>query len=415
MPTVAFDPTKQLDLPARKLLAARLLRLVHHASMEAERNELSKDDRNYLDTVNNQIAATVEEDDETDDFWSLHSFLEKFGRRVNRFTKPYNHSHIVRTRAAMIGEFRRFDCESCGNRDVICKNGPGDRLLFGHPEGARCLLFLAEMMKIFVDLADEQYRMIAGDRAPKTVVPDISLETHRKIRSDGTLPIDGEFVQPPNNGSAVVRVFWPMNEELDQAILSLPYLVFHEVFVHGAQGAARSGVRFSVEPDCAFTEGTVDAVACGVLLDKVLPNDQNLPEVLRPLAEGFYRECKNYHHERFDPPDPKTDEPGDDIRRARARGRDIVERLMKGIAVKAKKDDQWAQRVVLLLNLYLDAPSRMELYQLFNRVKGRSAMHLVLADPLNQFTHDHDADALMARLRCFVNNKNANDLKIIDF
>lgn len=408
MPTVTFDPIQQLDLSARKVLAARLLRLIHDARMDQAAAEQTKDDKTYRDTVRAQIAATVEEDESTKDFWSLYRFLNVFGERVERFTQPYDTSTIVRSRAEMIGQLGRFNCDVCGNRDIICKGGPADRILFREEGGARCLSFLSEMIEIFVRLAENRYREIVQSPLPVAIVPEMVVQTHRKNGTAGTLPIDGEFVQPYEDKSAVVKVFWPIDDDLDSAILSLPYLIFHEVFVHGAQGAARQDVRFPVEQDCAFTEGTVDAVACRILLDEILPDEDNLPEVLRPLAEGFYSQCKRYHNDRFDPPDADSDRPGDDIRRARARGRDIIKRLLKGIGIKHKKrDPTWARRIILSLNLYIDARERMELYCLLDRLARRSAMKLALVDPLDQFDKDHDARALLDRLKKLLPVKNA--------
>lgn len=409
MSVVTFDPIQQLDLRARKVLAARLLRLIHDARMEQAAAEQTKDDKNYRDTVRAQIAATVDEDDSTEDFWSLYTFLNVFGQRVEKFTQPYKTSTILETRAEMIGQLGRFNCEVCGNRDIICKGGPADQILFREEGGARCLKFLTEMIEIFIRLAEKRYReIVQTPPLPATIVPAMVVETHRKNGTEGTLPIDGEFVQPCEDRSAVVKVFWPIDDDLDSAILSLPYLIFHEVFVHGAQGAGRQSGRFLVEQDCAFTEGTVDAVACRILLDEILPDEDNLPKVLRPLAEGFYGQCERYHNERFDPPDTDSDKPGDDIRRARARGRDIIKRLLNGIGVKFKKHDStWAWRVILSLNLHLDAQERMELYCLLRRLAGRSAMKLALVDPLDQFDTDHDAQALLTRLRELAPIKNA--------
>lgn len=409
---VKVHPTRQLDLLARKLLAAHLLRLLHDAHLGPEASETEPGPANYRSFVRNLIEEVHKADlakREAGEVLTLHEFLTNYSARVAKTRSMYQGEPFETAQEKLAGGLPEFRCSDCGDPDsnFACKGGGADRLMFEHESGALCLKFLTDMIRDFTALTEAHYGELAGHRVPAPLVPEIVLETYRKRDAAGTLAIDGLFQPPHSDGAATLKVLWPLDRKLDDAILSLPYLVFHEVFVHGAQGAGRNGRRFAVDQDCAFTEGGVDAVACDVLLNQVLLDSENLPTLLQPLIGDFAEKCEDYHSKRFKAPEMGADKPGDHIRRARALGRRYVAKLIRSVGVISKRDPDWADRVVLLLNLYLDPQQRKELFFILSRCEHLRRRKLMLADPLKKFEQDHDADALMTTLRTLVPIKNA--------
>lgn len=431
---VSLDPDKQLDLSARKYLAARLLRLTRTAHLQDEldnqtcsisgKNAHSNDGSatailldglsSLLDTV---ILQCLEDEQSAINTKSLIHFLDSV--QIG-FEKSCAHFELtckafkrvdINTQQDSPEEDERdidlFNCTNCGRAGWSCNGGLIDRHMIADPEGGLCLSFLKQIVENFASVAEGSYAEIVGETAAECSIPTIVLETYRNNSSTGTLPIDGEFQQPTSKAPAIMRIHWPVDGELDSAIKSLPYLVFHEVFVHGLQGAGLECPRFRVSDDCAFTEGAVDAVACDILLDRVLPMENALPKLLKPLYSELEQACREYHQLRFKKEErSKTAllDPANNIRGARYRGRSAIYNPLKQMREQARRDSSWLQRVILSLNLHLDKDQRREVFKLFNRLTSVKSLRMAMIGKLDVFLSTTDTEKLLSELHGLLHN-----------
>ncbi|HET7411800.1 MAG TPA: hypothetical protein VFJ18_03980 [Pararhizobium sp.] len=412
---VSLDPHHQLDLAARKLLAARLLRLSRTARFERDLlfEEEEKDGAaeaallapEFAAICDLQIARCYEHDTRGQEERSLIAFLEEVARNIAEASAHVDGDSACAARKALRTDARRlFDCRKCGRPGLVC-NDVVDIEMMSDPKGGRCLGFLTGMVEAFAKAAEGCYKELLGRNAACGMVPPIVLETFRMSRGHGSLPVDGEFEQTANRPQALLRIYWPMDETLDEAIKSLPYVVFHEVFVHAAQGAALKGPRFKVKETCAFTEGAVDAAGYDLLRDRVLTLPRLLPKPLEDFHVQMEEACREYHNKRFakeTTPPGALPAPGWEIRDARRRGRSHVYLLLKQIGREANRDRDWPGRVILMLNLCLDRQQRLDIYKLFHRAGERRTSRQRLADSLDTLLLAPDAAALIGAMRKLV-------------
>lgn len=425
---VTLHPVNQLDLAARKLLLARILRLARKAQFESEfYSEMSEMERpfggfgeaadlgdEFVQIIDSQINKAINKDVRDRGNSSLIDFLEGIADQIEEASSHRTEGSAADARKELKKQAKLFDCAQCGLAGQVCNDTVFDRDLIGHPKGGRCLKFIKHMVEVFTLEAERCYRDMVDRIPPGPLIPPITLETSKDFSNQGTLPIDGEFEQPSALDPAIMRIYWPIDDQsgkLDEAIRSLPYLVFHEVFVHGTQGAARQGPRFQVYETCAFTEGAVDAVACDLLLRDVLGADNDLEPPLSDLSEQMEEACKEYHHERFTKVGKSMQDmvaPGAKIRTARYLGRKkIYEELRRPL--KAVDDDDgeavmqnadWCARAILTLNLYLDKDQRKEFFKSCMKLSKRQQERQRLRGLISRFMEDLNPEALMASLKC---------------
>lgn len=312
-------------------------------------------------------------------------------------------------------EKRSFDCNACGPPDRACNDTTRvDKAFFADPNDGLCLRFLKKTFELFAEEAERLYA--AKVNGTRGVIPErILLETHRKQPSArSTLPIDGEFVHANGDDKTTVKVFWPIPrgqldaKVLDDAILSLPYLAFHEVFVHGPQGAALQADRFAVHDGCHFTEGAVDVVAFRTLVDDVLMNYAALPPILSKLSDRFVTFAEAYNTERFDESalyDGAMDEEAG-VRIARTFGRIHIYNTLKRIGKTLRPEiDDWAERIILMLNLLMTEKERERFYYLMWTAHDRSDLNVHLVDDFDRFLEQGDVAWLIDRLNCQLETK----------
>lgn len=423
MQRVTLNPELQLPLADRKALAARILNLL----LQHKLTELAADrpeSANFAQVVQQQID-TVLRADPLENPWALDEFLNTFREEVHKHTSGYDDPLFDQVRAILVPKGPHFGCNVCVEdaEDMKCKDVMGDRFMLGHTDGGLCLRFLKGLVERFAKVAETTYADIVGDLPDSTqLIPHLSLATSKKPNPAATLPVDGAFVQPPKpDDAAEVEIIWPIRDgvlgDLDAAIISLPYLVFHEVFVHGAQGAACDGPRFLVDMDCAFTEGTVDCIAYDILSKHILPVSDNVPELLKPLRHEFNRAGDEYNQARMKPPERGSNRPGDDIRRSRYFGRVKLLEFLNELSTNVLKFDAqpWVRRLVLTLNLYMTAEQRGQFFEILSQARDREALAITLFDPMDAFLEHRDVDRMLHGLRQASGIKMQTDQKRIDF
>jgi hypothetical protein len=341
---------------------------------------------------------------------SLIELLRSVGKQVSEEAKSTDNQCVHGLLDKLHSAIEGFNCSKCGPRKFVC-NGVVDEELFGPENGGRCLGFLREMVKLYAEFALTYYERELGQLLPDRL-PSIVIETH-PARHESTLPLDGELIPARLDGSeddfVTMRFRWPVTNELQDALLSLAYLVFHEVFVHYFQGLSANTPGFSVDNDCSFTEGAIDALACQVLLDELLRSDKHLPELLKPLQEAFKSYSQRYHEERFDfkPPKSAADyrDPLMPILRARFYGREKIYRWLRKLESDSKQPENWAYTILLALNLQLAPAQRERFYCSVDRLPHRGVAGLAVAKlALEEYRNTLDYKELLDTMESIVSN-----------
>lgn len=400
-----FDPDRQLHLSLRKRLAARLLRVqcANEFVFLTHKIDLQTAAKFQL-----EIDAIIEDEIIGDQDLTLIQFLQKISERLLDSPTPAANENVRELCKVFKKSVGKFDCAECGCvRSEVC-NGVIDRKLFKSNNGALCLSFLHEIVETFCDLANKFYETYAGDFVPTDGFPDVVIRTLPKT-TDATLPIDGEFIPPkPEDGPnapGVIAIKVPKNlATMDEALFCLPYIVFHEIFVHRSQGVASSKPGFTVGNDCAFTEGAIDALACQLLLDDILMIDGNIPSDLRVLRPAFRNYCEGYHSDRFDFSQPDNlrdlEDPTIEILQARWAGRTVIFQYLQEAQKHCCKPPDWTQRILASLNLQLDRGKRRDFHQAFDVLWGYGQGPMSEVElSLDRFLETGDAVALLNSLQ----------------
>lgn len=382
---VQLNPDRQVSLAHRKRMAVELL-----VSCCTDRNallELIEPDtaatRNFTERLTLVARQCVRSDEDPASIGrkSLIDLLREIEKGVSEWDALDADVGAKKILKKFASGLDSFDCYSCGKTGCVCNGVIDPVLLQSAPNeglfGGKCLEFVVKLVEAFAEVTIEKYRNISASILKESELPEILVESEPWL-GQGTLAVDGELVPPgADDGAtskAIVRVFWPRSGDLSKAILQLPYLLFHEVFVHWVQGHASSGGQFQVDSGCNFTEGAVDSVACEVL-DDLLRDDRRLPGVLSGLRESIREESTRYHEERCAEPPAEfvraSASPADDIFQARRDGRTCVHRHLQLLQRESGRDEDWANKIILLLNLQLTREERETLYFQLRRMKQK--------------------------------------------
>lgn len=374
---IRFDAENQLHLGDRKLLSARLS-LLKIANRHALHRVGRRSDR--ARELVNQIEGTIDSiwvrDVERHSTERLDVFLRTVHDRVARLG-IHTADDMVRDLFTQFGgSIDRGICTKCGRDDaIVCEGNALDRFLFidvEHRRGGLCLNFLRYLVEGFMGLA-EQHASRYSRRVNATLLSrEVVIQTATREPSQScTLPLDGSLESADSDTSEcclVLRIEWPIGgtyEEIDNAILSLPYLVFHELFVHALQGCAAPEPVPKVGNDCAFTEGAVDAVACEILKNEILSNGANLPDDVQPLRGAFQQTISDYHAKRFNftPPKSRRDsvKAANVILQARWFGREYIFQYLRNAEINCGQPAGWSFGCIITLNLQMTKSQRQTL------------------------------------------------------
>ncbi len=410
---VRFDAESQLHLSDRKLLYARLslIKIANAHTFLRARGE-SEAAQDLVGKVNEAIDRIWAQDVSSANSLHLDSFLRAV-RDLVREAEIHNADDVV-------GElFREFsasidyvECGRCGkDTKTVCNGSALDHMAFedfGSRLGGLCLSFLRRIIKTFAHIAEDRALVYAVGLDPEPLPRRILLQTaSRQNSKSSTLPLDGSFKngeKVDEGRDAVLRVEWPIGEsyeDIDLAILSLPYLVFHELFVHGPQGCAAAEPIGRVGNDCAFTEGAVDAVACEILKDEVLASTDHLPEELYSLRAEFQRSVSDYHNERFQFTPPKTERDLMDnaniIKQARWSGREYIFQYLRNTEINCGKSSGWCFQCIISLNFQMTKTQRRELAR--QAAFWLESMQADICVAMDEYLECLDPAALLDRLK----------------
>lgn len=181
----------------------------------------------------------------------------------------------------------RLDCKACTRRQastpdslppICCHDALEDPLVVAHPDNDPvCLHFATEMFEKLVARASSYYAALSNGHSKRKTDTTIRIVSPRDERlltlTFLTMPtttgaVDGStrFPQGDARGARKAEVTLQLPAELNPKALSeLPYIMFHEIFVHGPESWGCEGQRIATRSSCAMREGFVDAAAAFVL------------------------------------------------------------------------------------------------------------------------------------------------------
>ncbi|WP_372571730.1 hypothetical protein [Ruegeria jejuensis] len=407
----ASEAEPSLHLVDRKLISARFARLVSIVAARVDdKSETPAAVRKFVRDTENAIKDVLEDHSEKRDEPPVDEALQSINAKVQERTNGEDHENVASGIAAFEAETKQISCKKCSAySDRKCQGGFSDWKLFvdgvvggeARP-GGLCVNFVRELTEHLSAFAENWFEKHGGEdlRGPpgKIVVCLDSLgENH-----DGTMPLDGSY--DPDSGLLVVQ--WPTDpddpEVIDDAILMLPYLLFHEVFVHGGQGRALENTIGEVPFSCSFTEGAVDAAARDLLIALVLPDIPS--ETFRRLRMRAQDRCVDYGRKRTQLSRDITSASDSKrknakIRRARAYGTYMVWERVKNLELHGGRPTDWKFRLLTALNLHMDLSQREDFMGLAEFWEDLSPdVKDDLIGIFDTFLEDRQVNELMARL-----------------
>jgi len=382
---VRIDPNRQLALLQRKRLAARLLGTIcsdRYALSEEELIE-SIDANSFCERLETEINAQIaknEQSPDRDDV-SLIEVLRRICETVSEEGKSAGSGSEARVlRERLQKSLRQFDCQVCGNeKDEVC-NGFTDQKMLEGENGALCLQFVLELVRKFAEVAQRRYSALFEEEVFEKKLPALAIENvlcDDRVAGDfGVMGLHERRRDPMQNGAEdVLRLQW-VGTAYNLGVLSLPYVVFHELFVHWPQGINGTEVVYSVPTDCSFTEGAVAAVSLDVLMEALLV-EENLPETLKPLRRSFETQARKYHERRmeFTPAsDPaEFEDPTYQIAQARFYGTRGVYDYLGDLYRRNGRDKarETANKIIVWLNTHLTREQRSEIYESIKALRSQ--------------------------------------------
>lgn len=160
--------------------------------------------------------------------------------------------------------------------------------------GARCLEFVTELFDFLVRLAERRYARLL----PDTPANELRVRLKTRHHSKAELEAVTKFIDDaPSLRQAHVLVNLPLHALDETHVKRLPYMLFHEIFVHAPEGWETNGPRVETNELCAFREGFVDAAALFVLVS-ALRKPAQIPTSHREFARLYLSESEAAHRER---------------------------------------------------------------------------------------------------------------------
>lgn len=403
----ASEAEPSLHLVDRKLISARFARLLSIVAARVDdKSETPAVVRKFVRDTENAIKDVLEGHNERPDEPPVDEALKSINAEVQARTNGEDHEHVATGSIVFQDAATQFSCADCSAfADRVCRGGFSDWKLFVDGEarlGGLCVDFIRKLTAHLSKFAEEWFEKHGGKdlRSPldKIVIRLDSLgENH-----DGTMPLDGSY--DPDEGLLVVQ--WPTDpdnpEAIDNAILMLPYLVFHEVFVHGGQGRALESSIGDVPFNCSFTEGAVDACARDLLVALVLPD---IPfETYRRLCMRAQNKCEEYGRKRAQLSGDITGasdskQKNARIKSARAHGAYMVWEQIKNFELHGGKPTTWKFELLTALNLHMDLEQRDDFMECAGFWEGLpSDVKDDVVQIFDAFIEDRQVNDLLARL-----------------
>jgi hypothetical protein len=349
--------------------------------------EAAADERSRLNDLASAVLAAAEvtiknDHEQLDDFLSaaIKTMQGLAAKMVNAAGPSKKRIRsLLRTAIGNVrDETKAINCAGCSKArqgGPICNGSLNDeRALEGSDDkGPPCWRLLTELFSEILEIAEDEYgpfiaacgqRQLAvkfctrrakdRDVGAKALFPDDDSEQRRVTEITLALPPHGLH---------------------HTHIRDLPYVLFHEVFVHSVEGWVTKGCRLETTELCAFREGFVDAAAAHVLEQRLL-NPGLRSGLHRSYSEIFSRGVRTGHANRMTYNVTRNGLSADEavqmeqILKARNRGWKLFRRL-------EAKLQGGAVRLAICLNL-LDLPheARQALVAVLDRASDPEALAL---------------------------------------
>lgn len=421
-------PEGQMALQDRKLVAARLMRMLAHPRNNLHSGPLSQDDLDWvLKQFDGHIGRNWSRADPLNSGNQLDQFLDAiYENTLIALGALRDEASEILARAA--NYVRNTRCSDCGARTTACKGYAADILHFQDGplnNGGQCLRLIRQLVDYFTERTEHYIDEYRGPLIPRPLPERIEIDIVAWCDGDRLLPLDGAIEFNSSRAGAgegpdwaILTVRLPVGdaritgadfEHLDYALLSLAYALFHEIFVHGSQGRAGAPVP-KVEPTCAFTEGAVDTAAFDLLFGEILADPAQLPKDVQSLSEAFRLQAKRFHNLRFDwvqasPSQAARLAPIDDMAlRQRHFGRERIYQPLVDIEKSFQKPAGWARHCLIRLNLKLSVDQRIALSELADfwsppNIGKRTGIQTALCGMVDSFLDTGDSDEFLNRLK----------------
>ena len=300
--------------------------------------------------------------------------------------------------AAFKAHADELDCTKCTAEEPCSGRILRDAALVA--AGGLCLSVVTRMFAALVDLATKGYRDVHSSSAPAII--RIVLKTEISRRDGGELGGKTEFPQADALAArqASVTATLPLTEFGPQHLARLPYVLFHELFVHCPESWASVGPRRHTKETCGFREGFVDGAAAS-LLSRALNSGMVELSAFRRLSGDFAHETLAAHMARTSLVAVRRSAaapgliPAESLRRKGAKAfalfREAVgtdaELLAAALNVLDASDEERSAFLILLESIALALPHGLEAASPYLRSLALDLRRLLSARPV-------DADAI---------------------
>lgn len=329
------------DLVARKHLAARVLLARNLHVLANEKRLPRKSVKNLVLTGQVKIDIEAKNSNKT-----LTVFLEEVvtaikaqweSDRVSADTSTQmEHAAIELLLSQLSQEAVGLSCHNCMDQrgeKTQCEGKVADAHIVA--QRATCLDFVTTVFAFLVKLAESFYQPLLRPTPSGELV--IRLQT--KHTNGRALEASTRFVgDGPLERRAQVHVKLPLRFNATH-LKRLPYLLFHEIFVHAPEAWGAASFREATAERCAFREGFVDAAALHVLQHGLRDLDV-VPHSHHDFAEPYRRESRSAHRDRIShgPAGVELDDEEDDLVAIRESGSLAFDRLAESDLAKEAVD-----------------------------------------------------------------------------
>ena len=234
---------------------------------------------------------------------------------------------------ALKTELQTVVCSHCttGTTPICCNNPEHDRENVNSEP--LCFGDLREIIDCALKWSAETYEQ---HLPPSISLPEISLAVSLGLAMQGKteerIGASTKKARAQGSGKAILECNLDFHVNLynQYDYFSIPYVIFHEIFVHVFQSLVNFTERENCGAGCVFTEGVLDCLAAQVLRER-LP-ELNIRSPWRDYLIEKFRDVSDEHHRaRHRLADVEDERKFDDAyiaRSNRALGYDVFERLV---------------------------------------------------------------------------------------
>jgi hypothetical protein len=353
----------------------------------------------HLDTLIDSVIASAQAPAIIQDDVTFDQYLATFVRYVAEF---------VDRQGAVLDKdvrdlFQQFaeglsvnQCEDCAGRakQRPCNGKLADWSVMSR--GMDCWRFLTELFQSLVDFASEIYSPLLP--ADSSLQLRIGLQT--TTSSDEKLTAETRYAKDSSSERAAQVILYLPEAIVQEHLEHLPYVIFHEVFVHVAESFLDAGVRSPTPETCPFREGYMDSVAA-MLLARVLKEEPHrIPAFFREFTREMSLAVEIAHHMRLSPAGPSAEASTQEARRisnvvkARRDGRMAFEEVVEAVGIGHARNIGVAANV-----MELDEDARIALVERLMAANASSGSHRTWLNNFISCSVKSDSTAMLQRIK----------------